>query len=350
MKMKAVVLQEFGGVENFVDEQWQVTDPRENEVLVRVQAASVNPVDFKTRKGYLGGEPPMVLGVDMAGVVEEVGDQVKDLRSGDEVYGFVDAEGPASNGAYAEYVTVPRSFLAPKPEGFSFPEAAALGMVGPTAYQCLIDKARVRPGESVFIAGGSGAVGSIAIQLARYYEAGPILTTAGSRESIDYLARPLGISQEHIIDYRHRSLTELHEAVIAANHGNPIACAFDFVGGDMKRLCCEVLDFDGRVTTIVEENDDFRLYTVSGEKSPLLSRSASLHTQLLLARARFGSPPYWDIFAEELATLAKLVQQGHIQAHRILMLEDFSAEAIAEAHTRLEEGHVNGKLVIPVAP
>ncbi len=348
MKMKAVVLQEFGGVENFVDEQWQVADPQGKEVLVRIRAASVNPVDFKTRKGYLGGEPPMVLGVDMAGVVEEVGDEVKDLRSGDEVYGFIDAEGPASNGAYAEYVTVPRSFLAPKPAGLSFPEAAALAMVGLTAYQCLVDKAGVRPGESVFIAGGSGAVGAVAVQLARYFHAGPILTTAGSRESLDYLTGPLGLDGQHIIDYRHLSLEELAEEVVAANNGKAVDAAFDFVGGDMKRLCCEVIDFDGRVTTIVEEDDDFRLHAVSGQKSPLLSRSASLHTQLLLARARFGPPPYWDIFAEELATLAKLVEQGHILAHRILMLEDFSAKAIAEAHTRLEGRHVNGKLVIPI--
>ena len=348
--MKAVVLREFGGVENFAEEQWQAPDPREKEVRVQVRAATVNPVDFKTRKGYLGGEPPMIQGVDLGGVVEAVGDKVDDLRPGDEVYGFVDAEGPASNGAYAEYVTVPRSFLASKPAALSFPEAAALAMVGLTAYQCLIDKAAIRPGESVFIAGGSGAVGSVAVQLARYYKAGPILTTAGSRESVDYLTGPLGLARKHILDYRHRSPDELAEEVVAANNGRAVDAAFDFVGGDMKRLCCEVVDFDGRVTTIVEEEDDFRLHVVSGQKSPLLSRSASLHTQLLLARARFGTPPYWDIFAEELAILAKLVEQGHILAHRILMLEDFSASAIAEAHTRLEGRHVDGKLVIPIAP
>jgi NADPH:quinone reductase-like Zn-dependent oxidoreductase len=102
------------------------------------------------------------------------------------------------------------------------------------------------------------------------------------------------------------------------------------------------------VTTIVEEPEDYRLYLTSGERSPMLAKSASFHFELCLARARFGGPEYWPIFGKQLQELGGLIEGGHIKPHRILMLDDFSSEAVQAAHTRLEGRHVNGKLVIPV--
>ncbi len=349
MDMKAIVLQEFGGVEHLKETAWQVPEPGDGEIRVKVAATSINPVDFKTRKGFLGGEPPMVLGVDLSGEVESTGPGVEGFAEGDEVYAFVDAEGPASNGTYAEYVTAPAAFFAKKPKNYSHPEAAAMAMVGLTAYQCLFDKAKVGRNDSVFIAGGSGAVGTVAIQLARYLGADPILTTAGSDESVTYLKEDLGIPPEQVLRYQGLSLDEMAEKVQEMNGGRLVDATFDFVGGGMKRLCGRVVDFDGRVTTIVEEPEDFRMYLLSGEKSPMLAKSASFHFELCLARARFGGPEYWSIFGKELQILSGLIEGRRIRPHKILMLDAFSDRAVRDAHERLEDRHVGGKLVLPVS-
>lgn len=348
-KMKAVILKEFGGVENLELADWPVpAEPEKGEVRIRVAAATINPVDFKTRKGLLGGDLPIILGFDLSGVVETVGPDVERLSVGDDVYAFVDPQGPASNGSYAEMLTLPAAFVAKKPQNFTFAQAAALPMVGLTAYQCIADKAKLKAGEAVFVAGGSGAVGSVAVQLAGYYGASPIITTAGSETSAKYLQEELGVQQEHIIDYKGSSLEELKNLVLRANGGTPVRAAFDFVGGDMKRLCCEVVDFDGDVVTIVEEPEDFRLYLLSGQRSPMLARSASFHFELLLARARFGPREKWEIFARELDIITQLAESGYIKPHRIKLLDDFSERSARQGHTQLEGRHTDGKLVLPV--
>jgi NADPH2:quinone reductase len=347
-RMTAIVLKRFGGVEHLQLSQIPVTDPQAGEVRVKVMAATINPVDFKVRQGRLGGDLPLVLGFDLAGVVDAVGPGVSELAVGDPVYGFVDPGGPASNGSYAEYVTLPASFVARKPRNFSFPQAAAVAMVGLTAYQCVRVKAGIKPGEAVFIAGGSGAVGSVAVQLARYGGADPILTTAGSDASAAYLTGELGLAPEHILSYRGLSLAEMKERLLQMNRGRPVQAAFDFVGADMKRLCLEAIDFDGRAVSIVEEPADFQLPIFSGPQSPLFVRSASFHFVLVLARARFAGPAYWQIFRQQLHELAELIEAGHLKPHRLIMLEEFSAAAVQRGHSELEGRHVDGKLILPV--
>jgi NADPH2:quinone reductase len=347
-QMTAIVLKRFGGVDNLQLSQIPVTEPQAGEVRVKVMAATINPVDFKVRQGRLGGDLPLILGFDLAGVVDAVGPGVPELAVGDPVYGFVDPGGPASNGSYAEYVTLPASFVARKPQSFSFPQAAAVAMVGLTAYQSVMVKARIKPGEAVFIAGGSGAVGSVAVQLARYSGADPILTTAGREASAAYLTGELGLAPEHILSYRGLSLAEMKERLLEMNRGRPVQAAFDFVGADMKRLCLEAVDFDGRAVSIVEEPADFQLPIFSGPQSPLFVRSASFHFVLVLARARFAGPAYWQIFREQLDELARLIEAGHLKPHRLIMLEEFSAAAVQRGHTQLEGRHVDGKLILPV--
>jgi NADPH2:quinone reductase len=348
MKMQAIVLEQFGGVEHLNKREWTVPDPGPEEVRVRIRAASVNPVDFKIRKGFLGGQPPMVLGVDLSGVVDAVGDGVTGFSPGDPVWGFVDPEGPASNGSHAEYVTVHHSHLAHKPKNFSDPEAAGMAMVGLTAYQALVQKARVQKGEAVFIAGGAGAVGAPAIQIARHLGADPILTTAGSDHSAAYLTETLGVPPEHILHYPERSLAEMGDRLVEMNNGHLIPAAFDFVGGDMKRLCLEVIDFDGRITTIVEESEDFRLHAVTGGKSPLLGKAATFHAVLVLARSRFATGEYWSIYGEQLTELARLIDDGVLSPHRIRPVDGFTADAFRAAHTEMETRHPDGKLVATI--
>ena len=346
MTMKAVALHSFGSVENLQLSDWPKPEPQEGEVRIWIQATSVNPFDYKLRQGHFGGELPMILGADLSGIVDAVGDGVIDLSVGDEVYAFLG--GQKSNGSYAEYVCVSTDFVGKKPSNLSFAQAAAVPLVGLTAYESVVEKAKVQAGEAVFIAGGTGGVGSMAIQLARYLGADPIITTAGSDHSVDYLTQELGILPEYVLRYKSLSLEQLKDQVLKMNGGQLVRSAFDFVGGDMKRLCCSVIGFDGCVVSIMQEPNDFTLYLWDYLKSPLFSKSATFHFEFLGARGLFGGPETWKSYRKELNALTELLEANHIKPPAITDIGSLSAESVRRAHTILEEGHGKGKLVVSV--
>jgi len=343
--MKAIVLNSFGGVENLHLADWPKRDPKSGEVRIRILAVAFNPADYKLRKGVRGVEVPTVLGFDLAGTIDAVGPGVSDFSVGDEVFAFLG--GPKSNGSYAEFTCVSIHFVARKPSNLSLLQAAAVPLTGLTAYQCVMDKARVQAGEAIFVAGGSGGVGSMAIRLAKYTGAYPILTTAGTDGEVGYLTQKLGISSKQILRYPGMTLRQLIDGVLSMNGGNPVAAAFDFVGDDMKRLCCNLIDFDGRVVSIVPEPESFVL-NLWERGSLVSSRSASVHFEFLGARALFGAPETWTIYRKELEILGKLIEEGHIPPPEITQVGKFSAETVRRAHTLLEEGLIQGKLVMSV--
>ncbi len=344
--MHAVVLERFGGVEQLHWRPWPLPEPRPGELRVRIRAVSVNPVDWKMRLGRSGGELPLVLGRDCAGWVDAVGAGVTGYQVGQGVIGAL--LGPRSNGAYATHACAPAAFFAPKPETLTFAQAAALPVAGMTAYDSLIVKARIRAGDAVFIAGGAGGVGSFAIPLARRLGAQTLLTTAGSDRSAAFLTRHLGIPPEHVLRYSGLSLDAMERALLHMNDGRPVDCAFDFVGGDMKRLCCRAVGFDGHVVTAVEEPPGFDLDVWGGAASPLGRRGATLHTVALSARARAGGPADWPPYRDMLESIARWVDTGHLPPPQVTDLGVLGTETIRRAHTLLQSGHVQGKLVLTV--
>ena len=166
--MRAVVLKGFGGLEMLEERDLPVPEPGPGEVLVRNLAVAVNPVDAKIRAAgrWAGVEPPFVLGYDAAGVVAKVGPGVKDLKEGDEVYYTPEIFGNP-HGTYAEYTPVPAGIVAKKPKNLSFAEAAAIPLAGGTAWEAVVRRLAVRPGETVLVMGGAGGVGSFAVQFAK---------------------------------------------------------------------------------------------------------------------------------------------------------------------------------------
>jgi NADPH2:quinone reductase len=164
--MRAMVMPRFGGPELFEESNIERPEPGPGEVLVRVVVAGTNPVDTKLRAdgSFAGLEPPVVLGSDVSGVVEEVGAGVADLAPGDEVYYTPEIFGPGSNGGYAEYSLVSAGIVAKKPASISH-EEAAVPLAGGTAYEVLVRRLAVRVGEAVLIHGGAGGVGSFAVQI-----------------------------------------------------------------------------------------------------------------------------------------------------------------------------------------
>ncbi|AUX47650.1 uncharacterized protein SOCE26_091720 [Sorangium cellulosum] len=346
--MRAILLREFGGVEHFYEAELPAPAVRAGDVLVRVRAASFNPVDYKRRAGHFGGALPLALGHDAAGVVEAVGEGVSGLSAGDEVCAFLgDSRGPQSNGGYAELVAVPAQLVARKPAGLSWTEAAAVPTAGLSAYEAIVRHAALSRGQSVLITGASGGVGSFAVPLCLRLGAASIVATAGSERSAAYLAE-LGVAKESVISHRGATPAELAERAIAANGGRRFDVALDLVGGDMKRLACEAVGFGGRVVTLVEEPEERAFPVFDGQKSPLFARSASLHFEMLGARAASGGPADWEIYREELSALLALIESGQIRSVRTEDLGALSVETVREGHRRLEAGGVQGKLAMTV--
>ncbi len=344
--MKAVAINGFGGVEQLQTVEWPLVDPQEGEVRIRIKAVSFNPVEYKLRQGRFGGQLPAVLGRDVAGIVEAVGPGVHELAVGDEVYAFLGGRG--SNGSYAEYVTVPVQFVARKPRNLSFAEAAAVPLVGLTAYESVVARGRVRPGEAIFVAGGSGGVGTVAIRLARHLGATSIITTAGSDRSTAYLTEQLAVPKGMILRYQGLSLPQMKARVIEMNGGNPLPASFDFVGSTMKWLCLEVLGFNGRMVTIVEEPESFDLDPWNLRQSPPFARSLTIHFEFLGARAVSGKVEDWEVYRRELEALRQLIEDGALQPPKITVVGEFSAETVRRAHLALEQGQTRGKQVMLV--
>jgi NADPH2:quinone reductase len=346
MRMKAMVIDSFGGVDNFHWRDWPMPEPNAGEVRIRIHAISVNPVDYKMRKGLIPGDLPAVLGRDVAGTIDAVGEGVSDFKTGDAVVAVL--FGPRSNGAYAEYVTTAAAFVSPKPEGISYSRAATLGVAGLTAYFSVISAGNIQAGETILITGGAGGVGSFAVPLAWFRGAGTVFATAGSRESADHLVGNLSIDPDHIIDHSGRTIEQMDTRIRAQTRGKGVSAAFDFVGGNMKKLCFRATGFDGRVVSIVEEPPDFDFNLWRADISPLFAKSGAFHFVATSARARNGGPGDWTVYRETMAELVGLVDSGALALPRVTELGVLSEETIRDAHTLLEAGHVKGKLTLTV--
>ena len=345
--MKAMVLEEFGGPQNFQWKDWPTPEAKQGEVLIRIRAVSVNPVDYKMRAGHLPIPLPDVLGRDVAGTIEAVGEGVSEFNAGDEVFAVL--FGPRSNGAYAQYVSVPPAFVCPKPAGLSFQQAACLGVAGMTAYDAVVNNGGIKGGETVFVAGGAGGVGSFAVPLIRHCGVASIIATTGGDDSADHLMKNLAIDSDHIIYYRKSNPEEMEARVKELTGGQGVKVAFDFVGGDMKRLCFNTTAFDGRVVSTVEEPPEFDFNIWRADSSPLFAKSGTYHFVALSARARNGGPGDWSVYRDMMAGLVRLVEAGDINLPQATDLGDLTEDTIREAHTMLEAGHVQGKLVLSVA-
>lgn len=341
--MQVVELTRFGGVENFRQREQERPGPAPGEVQIALEATGLNPIDFKLRQGRLGGPLPVVLGQDLAGVVSQVGAGVKGLSVGDAVWSYLG--GPRSTGAYAEYVCVPTAFVSKKPVNLSFLEAASVPMSGLAAYEAVVEKASVQPGQSVLITGASGGAGALALQLCRHRGAGPILLTAGSRKSFQAL-REAGVPPEHILYYNGRSLEALEQAVYQANGGRPVEVALDFVGHRMTQLCLRSIGFGGQVVSLVDEPAGLAMENFGGRNGPLWQRSGTLHLVFVAARALSGRAEDWETYHQNLESLRLLFELGALKPGGIGDLGEFSEASIQGGHQLMEEGRIRGRQLV----
>jgi NADPH:quinone reductase-like Zn-dependent oxidoreductase len=311
--MKAVVLREYGPPRVLAVEEVAKPEPIPTEVQVRVHAAGVNPVDFKTRagKGMAGllGEPPVRIGWDVAGVVSEVPSGVTRFRVGDEVFGM--PRFPREAGAYAEYVTAPSRHFAHKPHALSLEEAAALPLAGLTAWQIVVDTIALEDGADVLIHGAAGGVGHLAVQIAKARGANVIATARG--EQAGWL-RELGASAT--IDYK----GERFEDRVA-----DLDAVIDLTGTYGERSL-PVLRPGGILVSVPSG--------VSQDLIDLAQHGDRRATGFLVEPDPVG-----------LAGLCHLVEDGRLQ---VKVDRVFELEEAAAAHRVAETGHGGGKIVLRV--
>ncbi|MDX3092018.1 MULTISPECIES: NADP-dependent oxidoreductase [Streptomyces] len=315
--MRAVTQKEFGGREVLSVEEVARPEPLPTEVLVRVHAAGVNPVDWKTREGQgMAGlqSLPLTLGWDVSGVVEEVGFGVTTLAPGDEVYGM--PWFPRAAGGYAEYVTAPARQWARKPASLDHVHAAAVPLAALTAWQILTDTARVRAGQRVLITAAAGGVGHFAVQFARHLGAHVIGTAGAGRHA---WLKELGAQET--IDY---TTTRFEEAA------SDVDVVVDLVGDthdDTSTRALKVLRPDGL------------LVAVPGGVSPELAAAA--RAAGVRATGYLVEPD-----GPALTTIAGLIDAGEVSVE---VADTFPLERAAEAHAQGETGRTRGKLVLTVA-
>jgi NADPH:quinone reductase-like Zn-dependent oxidoreductase len=309
--------------------------PGPGELLVRVRAAGVNPIDYKIRDGavkvLLPFSFPLILGTDLAGDVEAIGPGVTRFAVGDAIYTRLDND---HIGALAEYAVVRESSAAKKPARLDYAEAASLPLVGLTAWQALIEIAQLRAGQKVLIHAGSGGVGTFAIQLAKHLGA-HVATTAGARNHA--LMQSLGA--EVVVDYR----TNRFEAVVSDQD-----VVLDTQGGDTLLRSFDVVKPGGIVVT-VGGRPDGKLARAWGLSLPLIWILGFLNRKVdRLARERNVRFTYLFMRAsgEQLERIAALVDEGII---RPIIDRAFPLEAAADAIAYVESGRAVGKVVVHVA-
>ncbi|QDV77071.1 zinc-dependent alcohol dehydrogenase family protein [Botrimarina mediterranea] len=320
--MKAMMLRSFGGPESFELCDAPQPSPAAGEVLVRVHATSINPLDYQVRRGdYADFVPlPAITGHDVSGVVEAVGPGVTTFSPGDEVW--YTPQIFAGPGSYAEYHVAAESIVGKKPPTLSHLEAACVPLVGGTAWEALVVRAGLRVGESVLIHGGAGGVGHVAIQLAKAIGA-RVYTTV--REANFEFAQSLGA--DGVIDYRKEDYVD---AILRETGGRGVDVVFDTIGGDALSRSPDALAQLGRVVTIVDIAQPQNFIQAWG-------KNASYH--FVFTRQNRG----------KLDELSTLVERGQLRPHvgAVYPLAD-----IPLAHTQLETPNngVRGKIAIAVAP
>jgi NADPH:quinone reductase-like Zn-dependent oxidoreductase len=307
--MKAVVAHEYGAPEVLKFEEVPRPEPNDDEALVRVIASSVNPADPLTLSGKyareFGTHLPLIPGYDIAGVVEKTGGSVTKLRVGDAVYGY-----PNFGGGWADYVTVKESEVAAKPKSLNFVESAAVPMGALTAWQALVDVAKLQPGQTVLIHGGSGGVGSFAIQIAKARGARVIATASTANQD---LLKQLGA--DVAVDYTKTKFEDVAKDVDAV---------LDPVGKDTLAHSYGVVKKGGIVMSLVARPDPVEL-----KKHEIHGAGISVHPD-----------------AEDLAEIAQLIDAGKIKpmVTQVLPL----SEAIA-AQQQAATHHTRGKVVLRIA-
>ena len=314
--MKAMTITSYGGTEVFKSSEMPKPMPKGRELLVKVHATSVNPVDYKIRKGMFGSMflLPAILGFDVSGVVEDVGEKVVDFKIGDEVYYMPRING--TYGAYAEHHLTEEEIVSKKPKNISHEEAASFPLTCGTAWDALIERTKIKIGETVLIHAGAGGVGSYAIQLAKL--CGAYIFSTTSSKNINFVK---SLGADCVIDYKKEDFVE---AVKRKTNGEGVDVVFDTVGGETLTKSIDAAKPFARIASIVRVGANL-------EKAYL--KNISLHFVFVQSNRH------------KLDIMCDLIERGQLKPviDSVMSLSD-----VVKAHERIETGGVRGKIVLKV--
>ncbi|MEB3343812.1 NAD(P)-dependent alcohol dehydrogenase [Okeania sp.] len=311
--MKAVTINRYGSIDVLEYSEIEKPQIKPEQLLVKIHASSINPVDWKIRQGQLqllsGFNFPILLGSDLSGVIIEAGEKVENFQPGNEIYTFIN---PLVGGAYAEYIAIPANTAALKPKNMNYCQAAAVPVAGLTAFQALLNLGQIRPGKKVLINGVSGGVGTFAVQIAKAMKA-EVIGVCSSKNIT--LVESLGANQ--VIDYNQINFTQESEQY---------DIVFDAVGKETFSSCENVLKSEGiYISTLpILENLPSTLFTLfmPGKKS-----------KFVLAQPN----------PDDLISLGKLIEDGLVKS---VIDKTYKLTEIAAAHAYSEMGRAVGKIVI----
>lgn len=312
--MKAVVLKDFGGVENLVIEDVPKPEVQSDEVLIKVKAIGIDQIDVKTRQGggmaeRLKQEKPMILGWDVAGEIVHLGNDESRFTIGDAVFGTVNF--PGIGNSYAEYVTAPESQLALKPDNISFEEAAGATQSPLTAWQALVDTGHVKQGDKVLIHGAAGGVGSFAVQIAKKLGANVIATASGKDK--DFV---LGLGADECIDYQTHKFEEMVSNV---------DFILDSIGDDNFVRSLKVLKPEGTIVLLPSSKKE------AADKVAKEKGIKNYHHMLMHSSGK------------DMNGIAKMLADGSMKSN---VSKTYPLEKIREAHEEMVSGHHTGKIVV----
>ena len=328
--MNAWVIDDFGGPEVFERREIDVPTLDDHQVLVQVQATSVNPVDYKIRRGdaaALCPPQPATLHGDVAGTVVAVGDEVTAFDEGDTVYGCAGGYPPVPHGALADYMPCDARLLAPMPESLSFAEAAALPLVTLTAWEGLIDKAELEAGEEVLVHGATGGVGHVGLQLATWRGA-EVSVTASSQQKLEIGA---DFGADTLINYEEESVEDYVERY---TDGRGFDLVFDTVAGENVQTSIQATRLNGEVVTVGVPAEG-GIHAVGG-------RGISVHfvSMLIPMLHNVGRAHHGEI----LRRTAELVEEGYLRP--LVDEQTFTFDEIGDAHAYAEAHEQIGKVVV----
>lgn len=315
--MKAMIIREFGGPEKFELAEMPQPVPGPGQVLVKLKASAVNPVDYKIRlwpSNWARVPVPAILGYDASGIVEAVGSQVTSLKVGDEV--FYCAKIFGRQGTLAEYHVEDAEIVAKKPVNLTFEEAASLPLAAMTAYDHIVTFFQTKPGDTVLVHAGAGGVGVFAVQLAK--AAGARVIATGRKENESLIK---GLGADVVIDYQ---TTRFEEEVLKITEGRGVDAAFDTVGGDTLVRSIGCVRPYGKLSTVV---------SVEGNIQGMQQKNQTLY---------FG---FMERTEEKIQALKVLAERGQV---RPVIDSVLPLEQVADAHRKIEAGGMKGKIVITI--
>ncbi len=307
--MKAVRIHKYGGLETLIYEDAPMPVAGADEVLIKITAASVNPVDWKIREGHMKEglkiHFPFILGWDVSGVIESVGAVVTRFAAGDKVYARADT---SRNGSYAEYMVVRAAEVAFAPDSIPLNFAAAVPLAAQTAWAGLFEQGNLHSGQTVLIHGASGGVGVFAVQLARIAKAHVIAVT--STKNVDFVK---ALGADKVIDYTKNDFSTLVKNV---------TLVFDTIGGETQKKSWGVIKKGGLLVS-----------TVGADQKA--AEQHSVHAKSFMVNSN----------GARLQEISGLVDDNRL---KVIIEKEFALKDIKAAHKLSEEGHVRGKIIINV--